>query len=48
MSETLFTFILLGVIIVVQFLIIDSHLDRLEKKIDALKEDTDVQDNIHH
>ena len=38
MSETFFTFVLLGIIIVVQFLILDSHLDRIENKIDKLKE----------
>lgn len=48
MSETFFTFVLLGIIIVVQFLILDSHLDRLEEKINELKENKDVQDNIHH
>lgn len=39
MSEEFLTFILLGIIILVQFLVIDGHLDRLEKKIDKLKED---------
>ena len=37
MSELFLTFILLGVIILVQFLILDSHLDQIEKKIDELK-----------
>ena len=48
MSETFFTFILLRVIILVQFLVLDSHLDRLEEKIDKLKGDEDGKDNIHH
>lgn len=39
MSEEFLTFILLGIIILVQFLVIDSHLDSIEKKIDKLKED---------
>lgn len=39
MSETFVTFIALGILIVVQFFVIDSHLDRLEKKINDLKED---------
>lgn len=43
MSELFLTFILLGVIILVQFLILDSHLDQIEKKIDKLKEDKDEQ-----
>lgn len=38
MSETFVNLIALGIIIVVQFLILDSHLDRLENKIDKLKE----------
>ena len=38
MSETFFTFVLLGIITTVQFFIIDNHLDRIEKKIDKLKE----------
>lgn len=38
MSEIFITFIALGILIVVQFLVIDSHLDRLEKKINDLKE----------
>lgn len=38
MSETFFIFILLGIIIVIQFLILDSHLDSIENKIDKLKE----------
>lgn len=38
MSETFFTFILLMIIIVIQFFIIDSHLDEIEKKIDKLRE----------
>lgn len=41
MSETFLTFILLGIIIVIQFLILDSHLDRIEQKIDKLKEKED-------
>ena len=38
MSETFVTFILLGIIVLVQFLVIDGHLDCIEKKIDELKE----------
>lgn len=45
MSEAFLTFILLGLIILVQFLVLDSHLDRLEEKIDKLKENTDGKDN---
>ena len=39
MSETFVDFVLTGILIVIQFLILDSHLDRLEKKINDLKED---------
>lgn len=39
MSETFVDFVLTGIFIVIQFLILDSHLDRLEKKINDLKED---------
>lgn len=38
MSETFVTFIELGIITTVQFFIIVSRLDSLEKKIDELKE----------
>ena len=38
MSETFLTFVLLGIITTLQFFIIDIHLDRIEKKIDKLKE----------
>ena len=38
MSETFVSFVLLGIITTVQFFIISSQLDRLEKKIDKLKE----------
>ena len=37
MSETFFTFILSMIIIVIQFFIIDSHLDEIEKKINKLE-----------
>ena len=38
MSETFVTFIELGIITTVQFFIIVGRLDRLEEKIDKLKE----------
>lgn len=38
MSEVFLNFVLLGIIILVQFLVIDGHLDRIEEKIDKLKE----------
>lgn len=41
MSETFVDFVLTGIFIVIQFLILDSHLDSLEKKIDELKEKED-------
>ncbi len=37
MSETFVAFIGLGLITTVQFFLISSHLDRLEKKINKLK-----------
>ena len=43
MSETLFTFMLLGSLTTLQFVIIESHLDKLEKKINALKEKDNVK-----
>lgn len=44
MSEVFLTFVLLGVIILVQFLVLDSHLDRIEEKIDKLKGEEDGND----
>lgn len=41
MSETFVDFVLTGIFIVVQFLVLDSHLDRIENKIDKLKEKED-------
>ena len=45
MSETFVTFMGLGIITTVQFFIIVGCLDRLEKKIDKLKEHEDGKNN---
>ena len=39
MSEVFISFMGLGLIIIVQFIIVVNRLDRLEQKINALKED---------
>jgi len=38
-SEIFVEFVFTGILIVEQFLVIDSHLDSIEKKIDKLKGD---------
>lgn len=45
MSETFITFIELGIITTVQFFIIVGRLDRLEEKIDKLKEKEDGKES---
>ncbi len=37
MSETLYTFLFLGIITTLHFFIINSRLNRLEEKIDKLR-----------